>query len=52
MLQQLEDRSGLDPASSPEVVNRDWLRGWALADLKKAEVLFEAKLPASKESRT
>ncbi|MFI5456457.1 MAG: carboxypeptidase regulatory-like domain-containing protein [Isosphaerales bacterium] len=46
LLQQLEARSGLDPDKLTEVAGRDWLRAWALVDLKKAETLFEAQLTA------
>ena len=46
LLQQLEARSGLDPAKLAEVAGPDWLRAWALVDLKKAEALFEAQLAA------
>ncbi|MGP0068023.1 MAG: carboxypeptidase regulatory-like domain-containing protein [Isosphaeraceae bacterium] len=46
LLQQLETRSGLDPARLAELADRDWLRAWALADLGKAESLFEAQLAA------
>ncbi len=46
LLQQLEDRSGLEPARLAEVAGQDWLRAWALVDLKKAESFFEAQLTA------
>ena len=51
LLQQLEARSGLDPAKLAEVAGRDWLRAWALVDLKKAEALFEAQLAAVEASQ-
>ena len=45
MLEQIEARSGLDPAMLPNT--RDpWLTAWALVDLPKAEALFEIQLAA------
>jgi hypothetical protein len=46
LLEQIEARSGLDSAKLAEVTGRDWLRAWALVDLKKAETFFEAQLAA------
>ncbi len=51
LLQQLEARSGLDPAKLAEVAGRDLLRAWALVDLKKAEIVFEAELAAAEASK-
>ncbi len=51
LLQQIEARSGLDAAKLAEVAGRDWLRAWALVDLKKAESLFEAQLSAVEASK-
>ncbi len=50
-LQQLEDRSGLDPAKLAEIAGHDWLRAWALVDLKKAETYFEAQLTAIERAK-
>jgi hypothetical protein len=44
LLQQLEERSGLDAAALSKVARDRWLTAWALVDLKKAEALFEAEL--------
>jgi hypothetical protein len=46
LLQQLEARSGLDPARLAEAAGHDCLRAWALVDLEKAETLVEAQLAA------
>jgi hypothetical protein len=46
MLQQIEERSGLDAAALSKIVRDRWLTAWALVDLKKAEALFEAELAA------
>ncbi len=46
LLQQVEDRSGLDPVALSKVAGDRWLSAWALVDLKKAEALFEAELAA------
>ena len=51
LLQQLEARSGLDPAKLAEVAGRDLLRAWALVNLKKAEIVFEAQLAAIEASK-
>jgi hypothetical protein len=51
LLQQIEERSGLDPVALAKVAGEDWLRAWALADLKKAESLFEAALAALEGAR-
>jgi hypothetical protein len=46
MLQQIEERSGLDPIALAKVAGDNWLRAWALVDLEKAGALFEAELAA------
>jgi hypothetical protein len=46
VLQQIEERSGLDAAALSEVARDRWLTAWALVDLKKAEAIFEAQLAA------
>ncbi len=45
VLEQLEARSGFDPASLWNV-REPWLTAWALIDLKKAEAIFDAELAA------
>ncbi|MGO9467334.1 MAG: carboxypeptidase regulatory-like domain-containing protein [Isosphaeraceae bacterium] len=51
LLEQLEARSGLRPDKLADVAGRDWLRAWALVDLKKAETFFEAQLTAIERTK-
>jgi hypothetical protein len=51
ILQQIEERSGLDPVALAKVAGDEWLRAWALADLDKAEALFEAELAALEKTK-
>jgi hypothetical protein len=51
MLQQIEERSGLDPVALVKVAGDDWLRAWALVDLKKAEALVDAELAALERAK-
>ncbi len=45
VLEQIEERPGLDPASLPQA-RQPWLMAWALVDLQKAQSIFEAELAA------
>jgi RNA polymerase sigma factor (sigma-70 family) len=45
VLEQLEERPGLAPASLPRT-RPSWLMAWALVDLEKAQTIFEAELAA------
>jgi Carboxypeptidase regulatory-like domain len=51
LLQQIEDRSGLDPVALSKVAGDRWLSAWALVDLKKAEALVEAELAALEKAK-
>jgi hypothetical protein len=44
LLQQIEERSGLDPAALAKVAGDHWLTAWALVDLEKTEALLDAEL--------
>jgi hypothetical protein len=51
VLQQIEQRSGLDPVALAKVAGQEWLRAWALVDLEKAQSLFEAELSALESTK-
>ncbi len=51
LLQQIEDRSGLDPVALSRIAGDQWLSAWALVDLKKAEAVFEAELAALENAK-
>ena len=51
VLQQIEERSGLDPVALAKVAGENWLRAWALVDLEKAATLFEAELAALEKTK-
>ncbi len=51
LLQQIEARSGLDPAKLADVAGPDWLRAWALVDLEKARALVDARLAAIEKAK-
>ncbi len=51
LLQQIEDRSGLDPVALSKVAGDRWLSAWALVDLNKAEALFEAELATMEKTK-
>jgi hypothetical protein len=51
VLQQIEQRSGLDPVALAKVAGQERLRAWALVDLEKAQSLFEAELAALESTK-
>jgi hypothetical protein len=51
VLQQIEERSGLDPPALVKIAGDNWLRAWALVDLEKAATLFEAELAALEKTK-
>src|SRR5262249_57836922 len=51
ILQQIEERSGLDPVALAKVAGENWLRAWALVDLEKAATLFEAELAGLEKTK-